>query len=108
METQKRDLGESYCLALKRNVDILSELDKTGWVVVGFKAETDEENALQNAQTMLEKRAKRRLFKYRQRANRFGSNQNEVYFIGLDAIVHLPLRSKFEIAEQIITLAQTL
>jgi len=106
---KKETLGESYCLALKRNVDILSELDKTGWIVVGFKAETDEENALQNAQTMLEKKGLSGVcLNIVKEQNRFGSNQNEVYFIGLDAIVHLPLRSKFEIAEQIITLSQTL
>jgi len=106
---KKETLGESYHLALKRNVDILSALDKKGWNVIGFKAETDEESALQNAQTMLEKKGLNGVcLNILKEHNRFGSNQNEVYFIGLDAMVHLPLRSKFEIAEQIMGLAQSL
>jgi len=53
----KKDMiGPSWDLNLKQNIDILSSLDKSEMITIGFKAEMDEVSALNNASTMLEKK----------------------------------------------------
>jgi phosphopantothenoylcysteine decarboxylase/phosphopantothenate--cysteine ligase len=106
---KKETLGEHVCLELKRNVDILAELSKTGFKVIGFKAETDEKNALAHAQAMLVKKELDAVcLNIIQAQNQFGGNQNEIYFITASNVVHCEMKSKFEIAEQIVQYAQSL
>ncbi len=50
---KKTQLGESWKLALTQNPDLLSGLDRSGAVSVGFKAEFDAGTARQSAETML-------------------------------------------------------
>lgn len=106
---KKEQLGESFTLELKRNNDLLAELQKTGFKVVGFKAETDETHAFENAQSMLAKKGLDAVcLNIIKEQNHFGSAQNEVYFISTSGMVLFPLSGKFEIAERIAEHAQTL
>ncbi|NQY21108.1 MAG: bifunctional phosphopantothenoylcysteine decarboxylase/phosphopantothenate--cysteine ligase CoaBC [Campylobacteraceae bacterium] len=50
---KKEDLGQTWTLNLKQNMDILSSLDKDEIISIGFKAETNEEIADINAKNML-------------------------------------------------------
>lgn len=53
---KKEDIGKTWYLELNENIDILTSLDKTDLISVGFKAETNEDTALENALKMLEKK----------------------------------------------------
>lgn len=50
---KKEILGQNWSLNLKQNIDILSSLDKNEIISVGFKAETNENTAENNAKNML-------------------------------------------------------
>ena len=50
---KKDDIGASWNLKLKQNIDILKQLDKQDIYAIGFKAELDQTNAQQNALKML-------------------------------------------------------
>ncbi|WP_419771220.1 MAG: bifunctional phosphopantothenoylcysteine decarboxylase/phosphopantothenate--cysteine ligase CoaBC [Candidatus Marinarcus sp.] len=53
---KKELLGASWSLELKQNMDILHSLNKQEIISIGFKAETDEVVAQENAQKMLNKK----------------------------------------------------
>ncbi len=53
---KKAQLGESWKLELTQNPDLLSRLDRSGVVSVGFKAEFDAENAQSHAERMLQEK----------------------------------------------------
>ena len=50
---KKVDIGDSWDLKLKKNIDILDSIDKSKIYSIGFKAEIDKDNAKQNAINML-------------------------------------------------------
>ncbi|MCP4970870.1 MAG: bifunctional phosphopantothenoylcysteine decarboxylase/phosphopantothenate--cysteine ligase CoaBC [Arcobacter sp.] len=50
---KKDEIGDSWNLSLKQNIDILNSLDKSDIVSIGFKAEMDENLAQTNAKKML-------------------------------------------------------
>ena len=50
---KKEELGTSWNLKLKQNVDILSSLNKKHMISIGFKAEMNKNEALVNAKNML-------------------------------------------------------
>ncbi len=50
---KKEAIGASWNLKLKQNIDILSVLNKKNMISVGFKAEMNKNEALQNANNML-------------------------------------------------------
>ncbi|KFL35336.1 MULTISPECIES: bifunctional phosphopantothenoylcysteine decarboxylase/phosphopantothenate--cysteine ligase CoaBC [unclassified Sulfurospirillum] len=100
---KKEELGESYTLELKRNVDVLTSLPKRGFKMVGFKAEIDESKALANASVMLEKKGLDAVcLNVLKEQNSFGSSKNEVHFITASHVQKFALAGKFEIAEQIV------
>lgn len=53
---KKEQIGETWTIEMKRNRDLLAELDKTGIHAIGFKAETDPATAWNSAKAMLEKK----------------------------------------------------
>ena len=106
---KKEDLGDSLTLHLKLNQDILENLDKEGFKVIGFKAEMDEKTALENAQKMLVKKGLNAVcLNVLGEKNNFGSPSNEISFITKESAIHLPLSSKFEIAQKIVELSKHL
>ncbi|WP_263832762.1 bifunctional phosphopantothenoylcysteine decarboxylase/phosphopantothenate--cysteine ligase CoaBC [Sulfurospirillum oryzae] len=100
---KKEELGETYSLELKRNIDVLSSLPKKGFKVIGFKAEMDESKALGNAGAMLEKKGLDAVcLNVLKDHNTFGSTKNEISFITTSHVQKFALAGKFEIAEQIV------
>ena len=100
---KKEELGETYNLELRRNVDILMSLPKRDFKVIGFKAEMDESKALENAGKMLEKKGLDAVcLNVLKEQNSFGSAKNEIHFISKSQVQKFSLASKFEIAEKIV------
>lgn len=79
----KKDMiGPSWDLNLKQNIDILSSLDKSEMISIGFKAEMDEVSALNNASSMLEKKNLDGVcLNILGDENSFGSDSNEIELI---------------------------
>ena len=100
---KKEELGESYNLELKRNVDVLMSLPKRDFKIIGFKAEMDEGKAFENAGKMLEKKGLDAVcLNVLKEQNSFGSAKNEIHFISASQVQKFSLAGKFEIAEQIV------
>lgn len=79
---KKDDLGDTWNLELKENIDILSSLDKNEIISIGFKAEMDKSKALANAEKMLEKKNLDGVcLNILDDKNSFGSNQNDIELI---------------------------
>ncbi|QKJ24458.1 bifunctional phosphopantothenoylcysteine decarboxylase/phosphopantothenate--cysteine ligase CoaBC [Poseidonibacter lekithochrous] len=76
----KKDMiGSSWDLNLKQNIDILSSLNKSEMISIGFKAEMDEVSALNNASSMLEKKNLDGVcLNILGDENSFGSDSNEI------------------------------
>jgi len=96
---KKEILGDVWDLSLKKNIDILSSIDKEGVSVIGFKAEMDPENALQNATNMLEnKKLDGVCLNILENSESFGSHTNAVTFITPTHQVDIPSADKLSIA----------
>lgn len=79
---KKEMIGESWNLELKKNIDILSSLDKNEMISVGFKAEMDETTALNSASSMLEnKNLDAVCLNILNEENNFGSDTNDIELI---------------------------
>ena len=106
---KKEQLGQKWQLNLKQNVDILSSIDKTGIVTVGFKAEMDPQNAIKNAHSMLEnKKIDAVCLNTLESAASFGSQNNEIEFITKEGQTHIPKQPKLDVAMQILKNAEGL
>ncbi len=76
---KKDSLGQDWKLELKQNMDVLTSLTKKGIISVGFKAEMDDEVALENAKGMLTKKELDAVcLNIINDNNRFGANTNEI------------------------------
>ena len=106
---KKEHIGDEWCLELVKNIDILSSIDKEGIVTIGFKAEMDENTALQNAQKMLQqKNLDAVCLNLVKGATSFGSDQNQILFITEDKIIKSPIKDKLELALDITEIAKAL
>jgi len=106
---KKELLGEQWELKLKKNIDILSTIDKEGITVVGFKAEMDKEQAKANAKNMLTKKNIDAVcLNILNDASSFGTDDNEIEFITKDGELLLPQNDKLSLSFQIITNAKKL
>ncbi len=106
---KKSELGDRWLLELKKNVDILSLIDKSGIVTVGFKAETDEKEALNNAKKMLiEKELDAVCLNLVKGAASFGSDKNSIVYISKNRTVQSPLKDKLELSLDICEIAEEL
>ena len=106
----KKDiLGDEWGLALKKNIDILSSIDKTDIVTIGFKAEMDKENALTNAQKMLtNKNLDGVCLNLLEDSSSFGTNSNTIEFITKESVVSLPKNDKLTLSFDILNSAKSL
>jgi phosphopantothenoylcysteine decarboxylase/phosphopantothenate--cysteine ligase len=106
---KKESLGGDWELRLKENVDILSSIDKDGIVSVGFKAEMDAQNALRNAQNMLERKGVDAVcLNVLKDASSFGTETNSVEFLTKEHHKNIPLADKLSVAFEILEHAKTL
>ncbi|QOP43466.1 bifunctional phosphopantothenoylcysteine decarboxylase/phosphopantothenate--cysteine ligase CoaBC [Sulfurimonas sediminis] len=106
---KKEDLGQKWELSLKKNIDILSTIDKEGITVIGFKAEMDKEKAEENAKKMLkEKELDAVCLNILQNSASFGSDENEIEFITAQKDVHIPKADKLHVSFKIVNNAKEL
>jgi len=97
---KKQDIGDSWKLDLKQNIDILKDIDKSNIYTIGFKAETDISSALDNAKNMLEnKKLDGVCLNIIDKNNSFGSNRNKIDFVSKNkAVTHLENDTKLNIS----------
>lgn len=104
---KKENLGDKWALSLKKNIDILSDIDKEGVTVIGFKAEMDKENAHANALQMLQnKHLDAVCLNILENAQSFGSDENEIEFITKQNEKHLQKADKLSISFEIVNNAK--
>jgi len=76
---KKDDIGQSWSLELKQNIDLLNSLDKNDIYAIGFKAEMDKVNAKNNALNMLQnKNLNAVCLNILDENNNFGSDNNNI------------------------------
>lgn len=106
---KKDEFGDTWNLELKKNEDILLNLDKKGIKTIGFKAEMDKSTALSSAKNMLNRKSLNAVcLNVLDTQNSFGSGENEITFLTKSSEVKLTLSSKIEIAKQIVELSKEL
>lgn len=106
---KKADVGEKWALELKENEDLLSSINKEGIFAVGFKAEMDEQNGLNNAKEMLEKKGVDAVcFNLLKDSSSFGTADNALEFIGKEHRVTLDKDDKLNLSFKILELCKTL
>lgn len=106
---KKADVGEKWALELKENEDLLSSINKEGIFAVGFKAEMDEQNGLNNAKEMLEKKGVDAVcFNLLKDSSSFGTPDNALEFIGKEHRVTLDKDDKLNLSFKILELCKTL
>ena len=85
---------------------MLENIDKNGIYSIGFKAEMDKENALQNGKNMLlNKNVDGVCLNILDENNQFGSDTNSIDLITKNNIIKLATASKLEVS---ITLLESL
>ena len=101
---KKTDIGDTWDLKLKKNIDILDTLDKNDIYSIGFKAELDEINASQNALNMLEnKKLDAVCLNIISSKNNFGSESNSIDLISKNNNIYkLTPKSKLELSLEIL------
>jgi phosphopantothenoylcysteine decarboxylase/phosphopantothenate--cysteine ligase len=106
---KKATLGESWNIELKQTADILSSLDKTDIKTVAFKAEMDNQEGLNNAIALLDKkRVDAVCYNLLQDATSFGGDENEITFITKDEQTSLGRADKLTLSHKILDLAKAL
>ncbi len=106
---KKEVLGEKWELKMKKNIDILSSIDKEGITTVGFKAEMDALNAIANASNMIKsKNIDAVCLNILQDSSSFGSDTNKVEFITHEKIESIPHANKVSVAFGILEQAKNL
>ncbi len=101
---KKSDIGDSWNLELIKNEDILSSLDKSGIVSVGFKAEMDKDSGLKNAKEMLKKKNLDFVCFNDVGKNSFGSDENEIILLSKDSEFELGRGSKLNLSLKLLDL----
>ncbi len=100
---KKESLGQEITITLKKNIDILSNLDKAGITTIGFKAELDSNNALISAKNMLkDKNLDAVCLNIIGKENDFGSEENEVDFITDKEVKKIEKNSKLNVSFEIL------
>jgi len=100
---KKRMLGASWNLELTQNEDILSCIDKTDIAVIGFKAETDINQASTNAKEMLhQKNLDGVCLNVLNSSKDFGTNDNEITFFTKDKTLEFGRDTKENLAYKLL------
>ncbi|WP_152182996.1 bifunctional phosphopantothenoylcysteine decarboxylase/phosphopantothenate--cysteine ligase CoaBC [Sulfurimonas indica] len=106
---KKESLGDEWQLELKKNVDILDSIDKDGITTIGFKAEMDKLNAIDNASKMLKvKELDAVCLNILEDSSSFGSSTNKIEFITKDKVTSLPENGKLSLSFEIVESAKSL
>jgi len=108
-KVKKSSVGTHWNIELEQTTDILSTIDKSKIKTIGFKAEMDSQEGLDNAVALLEKkRVDAVCYNLLDDAKSFGGSDNEITFITKDAQVALGRTDKLTLATKIIDHAKGL
>ena len=106
---KKMDVGETWNLELKQNVDMLMALERSGIKTVAFKAEMDAVNATKNAASLIDtKNVDAVCLNLLQDSSSFGTSDNQVDFITAQGITSLPKMDKLSLSLEIASKAALL
>lgn len=100
---KKIDIGDTWNLELKKNIDILDSIDKDKLYSIGFKAESDPILAKNNAQKMLKNKDLDAVcLNIITQENTFGSENNEIEIFTKSVSVQLNKDSKINVSLKIL------
>ncbi len=100
---KKDQVGSEWNIELTRTDDILSSIDKSGIVTIGFKAEMDPDNGKDNAVASLDKKGIDAVcFNLLSSSEDFGTDDNRVTFITPHSQIDLGKHPKLELAFSIL------
>lgn len=106
---KKKDIGESWDLALKQNIDILGTIDKNGIRTVAFKAEMDAKDAVHNASSLIDTKAVDGVcLNLLENDQSFGTRDNQIDFISAGGIKQLPKTDKLSLSLHLLDEAKEL
>jgi len=100
---KKESLGDEWELKLKKNLDILSLLDKNDITTIGFKAEMDEQHAIANALKMIDSKGVDAVcLNILKNSSSFGGDTNEMEFLFANKKESIPRSDKLSVSFQIL------
>ncbi len=100
---KKSALGDTWRVELKQTTDVLASIDKSAIKTVGFKAEMDTQEGLNNAMALLDKKGVDAVcYNLLKDATSFGGNENEITFITKDTQVSLGRADKLTLSNKIL------
>ncbi len=100
---KKEEIGETFTLELRKNIDILSNISNDGIFKIGFKAETDEKSAMENAKKILiKKNLDAVCLNIISKDNDFGTDFNEIHFIDKNYTQTIKKDTKLNVALNIL------
>ncbi len=106
---KKVQLGETWDLELKQNIDLLSTLDRSGIKTVAFKAEMDADESIKNASALIDtKDVDAVCLNLLKDSSSFGSSDNQIDFITAHGIDSLPKMDKLTLSLTILNKAAIL
>jgi len=108
-KVKKASLGDVWNIELTQTQDILASLDKNGIKTIGFKAEMDSKEGLNNAVKLLKaKNVDAVCYNLLKDAKSFGGDENEITFITKEAQIPLGRHDKLTLSHNIATQAKKL
>jgi phosphopantothenoylcysteine decarboxylase/phosphopantothenate--cysteine ligase len=100
---KKSMIGEEWSLELTQTEDILSNINRDGIKVIGFKAEMDGDSGFDSAKSMLrDKKLDYVCFNLLKDSKSFGSDDNEIVLISEDGEIDLGRDSKLNLSLKIL------
>jgi len=100
---KKNQLGDSWSIELTQTEDILGTIDKSGIITIGFKAEMDHENGLENAKDSLKSKDLDAVcFNQLSNSDSFGTEENKISLITDKEEHDLGLHDKFTLSMKIV------
>ncbi len=106
---KKSMLGNTWNIELKQTTDVLATIDKSAIKTVGFKAEMDTKEGLNNAVSLLDKKEVDAVcYNLLKDAKSFGGNENEITFITKDTQIALGRADKLTLSGKILDASKKL
>jgi len=106
---KKVQIGESWKLELKQNLDLLSTLDRSGIKTVAFKAEMDADAAIRNASGLIDsKEVDAVCLNLLKGSESFGTVDNQIDFITAGGLISIPKADKLSLSLTIVKKAAAL
>jgi len=100
---KKSHIGDEWSIELKQTSDILKSINKDGVITIGFKAEMDSENGLENAKALISNKGVMGVcYNLLKDSQSFGTSDNEITFITRDGTEKLKRAEKLTLSFEII------